>query len=219
MKTGVIVTDDHNLFRKGILALLSDFDFVEVLGEAGNGLELLQLLRKINHRPLVVFLDLNMPEMDGPTVFSIIKDKYPDVKVIILSMEDDSQIVTQLVQDGVSGYLLKSADPDELELALKKVNKTGFYFSEEITEFIVKSFMNQKNENDSIDSDDSILTSREIEVLKLICKEYTATEIAELLSVSVRTVEGYKTKLFGKTQTKNIAGLALYAIKNNLIEI
>ncbi len=217
-KAGVIITDDHKLFRKGVAALISDLNFVEVLGEAGNGFELLDLLdnKAQKEETLIVLLDLRMPQMDGPEVFNIIKDKYPEVKVIILTMEDDHQIISHLIQEGVNGYLLKSADPDEMEMALKKVIRNDFYFSGDITEIVMKDLLNHKRGTKASEIN---LTSKELDVLKLICKELTAGEIADQLCLSIRTIEGYRAKLFSKTQTRNMAGLVLYAVKNKLINM
>ncbi len=215
-KAGVIIADDHKLFRKGISALLSDFDFVEVIGEAGNGLELLDLLEKSHLKPQIILLDLQMPEMDGPEVFEILKDRYPEIKVIILTMEDDQQIILHLVQEGVNGYLLKSADPEEMEMALKKVIRNDFYFSDNISEIVMKGLLNHRSGPKPIEIN---LTSREQEVLNLICKELTASEIADQLCLSSRTVEGYRAKLLYKTQTKNMAGLVLFAVKHKLITL
>ncbi len=216
-KTGVIIADDHKLFRKGIAALLSDFDFVEVLGEAGNGIELLDLLKNSDLKPHIILLDLRMPEMDGPEVFEILKDLYPEIKVIILTMEDDQQIILHLVQEGVNGYLLKSADPDEMEMALRKVIRNDFYFSENISEIVLKGLLNQNKS--STKPLEIKLTSREQDVLNLICKELTAAEIANQLCLSPRTVEGYRARLLEKTQTKNMAGLVLFAVKNKIITV
>jgi DNA-binding NarL/FixJ family response regulator len=216
MKTGVIVTDDHNLFRKGMIALLADFDFVEIAGEAKNGLELLNLLENLTPRPLLVLLDLKMPGMDGQEAFDIIKDKYTDVKVIILTMEDDHQLISHLVHEGVNGYLLKNADPDEMEMALKKVIKNDFYFSDSITQIVMKEI---RNRNKGVEPSEIKITTREMDVLNLICKELTAGEIADKLCLSIRTVEGYRAKLLSKTNTKNMAGLVMFAVKNNLVTI
>ena len=213
---GVIIVDDHKLFRKGVAALLSDFNFVEVVGEAGNGIELLRILENNTLIPDIILLDLRMPDMDGQEVFEIIREKYPEIKVIILTMEDDHQMITHLIQEGVNGYLLKSADPDEMEMALKKVIENDFYFSGNIMDVVMKELLNYRNEPKPMEIK---LTSRELEVLRLICKELTAGEIADQLFLSVRTVEGYKAKLLSKTQTKNMAGLVLFAVKNKLIDI
>ena len=215
-KAGVIITDDHKLFRKGLAALLSDFDFIEVIGEAGNGMELLDLLTTANSKTHIILLDLHMPVMDGPEVLQEIKNLYPEIKVIILTMEDDQQMIAHLVDEGVNGYLLKSADPNEMEMALKKVIQNDFYFSDSISTLVMKELLNHKNGQKPFEIK---LTLREQEVLTLICKELTAAEIADQLFLSVRTVEGYRAKLLSKTQTKNMAGLVLYAVKNKLINL
>lgn len=214
-KINIAITDDHKLFRKGICALLSDFDFIGEINEAGNGIELLNLLKSLKDLPHVILLDINMPEMDGIEAQKRIREIYPDIKIIILSMEDDEQFIIHLINEGVNGYLLKNADPEEMELALKKVIENDFYFSEGISNLLLKKLVNKetvKNENEE-------LSERELSILDLICREKTAAEIADELSLSVRTVEGYRRKLLDKTGTKNMAGLVIYAVKNNLISI
>lgn len=215
-KISVVITDDHNLFRKGLNALLSDFSFVGEINEAGNGKELLDLLHELEEKPDLILLDLNMPVMDGEEVLPKIKELYPDIKIVILSMEDDIQMVSFLIDQGINGYLLKNADPDELELALKKVLKNDFYFSSSLSGAVLS---NLKSITNNTDEKTPQLTSREEEVLKLICEELTASEIGEKLSISARTVEGYKRKLLEKTGTKNMAGLVVFAIKNDFVKI
>lgn len=215
-KINVVVTDDHKLFRKGVKALLSDFDFVNEIFEAGNGFELLELLKKTEPKPDVVLLDLRMPGMDGMEVTTKIKELYPGLKIIILTLEDDEQFILYMINEGVNGYLLKNADPEELEMALIKVIEKDFYFSDDISKLV---FNNLKNRDKFCTLLNPKLTDREIQVLELICKEFTAAEIAEKLTLSVRTIEGYRRKLLDKTGTKNMAGLVVYALKNNLVVI
>ncbi len=215
-KIDVVVADDHKLFRKGICALLSDFNFVGQISEAGNGIELLNLLASIKKLPHVVLLDLNMPGMDGIEAQQKIRKLYPSIKIVILTMEDDKQILLHLINEGVNGYLLKNADPDEMELALKKVMTQDFYFSEDISKLVMLSLAKKEKTKLSFEYE---LTERELQVLKLICMEKTAVEIAEELNLSSRTIEGYKGKLLEKTGTKNMAGLVLFAVKNKLISI
>lgn len=216
-KLNIVVCDDHKLFRKGIVGLLEDFDEIEEIKEAGNGVELLQLLEILAIKPDLILLDINMPEMDGIQAAPKIRSKYPDTKIIILSMEDDTQIVSHLVSEGVNGYLLKNADPDELELAIKMVTKNGFYFSSSLSSTVLGSLKTKAETVAAVEVLD--LNEREIEILQMTCKELTAAEIAKELVLSTRTVEGYKRKLLEKTGTKNIAGLVIFAIKNNLVEI
>lgn len=213
-KINIVVTDDHKLFRRGIMALLSDFDFIGELNEAGNGAELISLLKGMNQIPDIILLDLRMPEMDGFEAQKRIRELYPEIKIIILTMEDDEQFILHLIHEGVNGYLLKNADPEEMELAIKKVVDKGFYFSESISNLVMASLVTQPKTKFVLSYD---ITDREKQVLELICKEFTAQEIAQKLDLSVRTVEGYRQKLLEKTGVKNMAGLVVFAIKNNLV--
>jgi len=213
-KLSIIITDDHNLFRKGMASIFEDFDFIENIYEAGNGYELLSLLDNTHPIPDLVLLDLQMPEMDGMEATQRIREKFPDMKIIILTMQDDEQIILHMIQQGVNGYLMKNADPDELEKAIKKVIQKDLYFPDDISKLVIGS-LNKKRKTPIITE----LTKREIKVLELVCKEYTATEIAEELNLSPRTVEGYRTKLLEKTGAKNLAGLVVFALKNEIVKV
>jgi len=215
-KINIIVADDHKLFRKGIIALLSDFDFIGEIGEASNGLELIELLKKMEVLPDVILLDLRMPVMDGVEAQQKIRKLYPEIKVIIITMEDDEQFILHLINEGVNGYLLKNADPDEVEFAIHKVVEKDFYFSEDISKLVMKGLVRKDKHDLSVVLD---LNEREIEILKLICKEFTAAEIADKLNLSVRTIEGYRQKLLEKSGAKNMAGSVVFAIKNNLYHL
>jgi DNA-binding NarL/FixJ family response regulator len=215
-KINVIIADDHKLFRKGIIALLEDFDFIGETREASNGAELIDLLETMKVLPDVILLDLQMPVMDGVEAHKKISKLYPEIKVVILTMEDDEQYIMHLISQGVNGYLLKNADPDEMEKAILKVVENGYYFSEIISTLIVKGVV-KKDKLQVLPNPD--FNERELKILELICKEFTASEIAEKLNLSVRTVEGYRQKLIDKAGVKNVAGLVIYAIKNNLFPL
>jgi len=215
-KINVIITDDHKLFRKGIIALLEDFDFIGEINEASNGAELIDLLAKMKALPDVILLDLRMPVMDGVEAHKKIRKLYPEIKVIILTMEDDEQYILHLISEGVNGYLLKNADPDEMEKAILKVVENGYYFSENISTLVVKGMV-KKDITEALPNLD--FNERELQILELICKEFTAAEIAEKLNLSVRTVEGYRQKLIEKSGAKNVAGLVIFAVKNNLFPL
>lgn len=215
-KINVIITDDHKLFRKGICALLSDFDFINDIQEAENGEELIELLKTSNSAPDIILLDLRMPQMDGIEAQKIIKKLYPDIKIIILTMDDDEQLILHLINEGVNGYLFKNADPEEMEMALKKVNEKGFYFSANISELVMRNLVKGQSKKNNYNAD---LSERELLVLELICKEYTAAEIGRKLDLSVRTIEGYRRKLLDKTGATNMAGLVVFAIKYDLVQI
>jgi DNA-binding NarL/FixJ family response regulator len=139
MTANIVIADDHKLFRKGIMSLLADFDFVGKVYEAENGVELLNLLKETRPRPDVVLLDIQMPVMDGIEAHKQIRRKYPQQKVLIITMEADEQIMLHLISEGVNGYLMKNADPEELEEALKLVLKNDFYFPKEISQVLLKS--------------------------------------------------------------------------------
>jgi len=213
----IVVCDDHKLFRKGMSALLSDFENIVEINEAGNGVELLKLLDELETQPDIVLLDINMPEMDGIEATKHLKVQYPQIRIIVLSMEDDTQMVSFLVNEGINGYLLKNADPDELEHAIKMVMKNDFYFSSSLSGAVLNSLRAKNNTTQTIEEFE--FSEREIDILKLICNELTAAEIADELSLSARTIEGYKRKLLEKTNTKNMAGLVIFAIKNSLVSI
>ncbi len=215
-KINVVITDDHRLFRKGIIALLNDFDFIGETNEASNGAELIELLAKMKTLPDVILLDLRMPVMDGMETHKKISKLYPGIKVIILTMEDDEQYIMHLISEGVNGYLLKNADPDEMEKAILNVVEDGYYFSENISTLVVKGML-KKDIPETLPTLD--FNERELQILELICKEFTAAEIGEKLNLSVRTVEGYRQKLIDKAGVKNIAGLVIFAIKNNLFPL
>lgn len=213
-KIKIVIADDHKLFRKGIMALLEDFDFIGAIEEASNGLELMELLERMDHLPDVILLDLRMPVMDGVEAQQKIRNLYPDIKVIILTMEDDEQYILHLISEGVNGYLLKNADPDEMEKAIQKVMEHGYYFSEDISTLVLRN-LKKKEKTEVIFNPD--FKEKELQVLELICKEYSNGEIAEALNISIRTAEGYRQKLIEKSGAKNIAGLVILALKNNWV--
>jgi len=215
-KINIVITDDHKLFRKGIIALLSDFDFIGNINEASNGSELLELLSKMEVLPDVILLDIRMPVMDGVEAHQKISVLYPGIKVIVLTMEDDEQYILHLISEGVNGYLLKNADPDEMELAILKVLKNGYYFSDDISAMVIRN-LKKKEKTETVFNPD--FTERELQALELICKEYSNSEIAKAMDISIRTAEGYRLKLVEKSGAKNIAGLVVLALKYNWVSI
>ncbi len=215
-KINIIIADDHKLFRKGIIALLEDFVFVDQINEAENGKELLTLLKGMEKLPDLILLDLRMPVMDGVEAHQQIRELYPDIKVVILTMEDDEQFILHLIGQGVNGYLLKNTDPDEMETAIQKVIINGFYFTEDISAMVMRS-LHKKDKQENVFKPD--FTDRELVALELICKEFSNAEIAKKMDISIRTAEGYKQKLLDKSGAKNIAGLVVSAIKYNWVSV
>jgi len=218
-KFNIIIADDHKLFRKGIIALLEDFDFIGEINEAPNGaelLELLELLAKKETLPHIILLDLRMPVMDGIEAHQKIKALYTKIKVIILTMEDDEQYILHLISEGVNGYLLKNADPEEMEKAILKVIEKGYYFSENISALVMQN-LKKLEKADAIFNPD--FSERELLVLELMCKEYSNSEISDKMNISNRTVEGYKQKLIEKSGAKSIAGLIILALKYKWVSL
>ena len=217
-KINIVIADDHVLFRKGLIALFSEFSFIGEVGEASNGKELLKYLKGAARLPDVVLLDINMPVMDGFEAAKKMRELYPALKIIVLTMEDNEHFILQMIEDGANGYLLKNCEPDELEKALKTIMSRDFYFNENITELIRKAYINAVKHEHSFNIVEEF-TRREKEVLGLICREYTTSEIAEKLYLSPRTIESHRNKMIEKAGVKNLAGLIVYAIKNKIVNI
>lgn len=217
-KITIAVADDHALFRKGLVGLLEDFGFVEHVYEASNGLELIELLKIADPLPEIVLLDLRMPVMDGVEATEKIKELFPEIKIIILTMQDDESFILHMIEKGINSFLLKNVEPEELERVIKTLQTREFYFNEKLSNMVVKALYSKGKKATSIYYD-SLFTEREIEVLKLICEELTNQEIADKLNVSKRTIDGHRTALFDKSGVKNTAGLVIYAVKNGIYRI
>ncbi len=210
----VVLVDDHQIVRDGIKLMLEPQAGIDVVGEAENGKEAIQLVKETAVD--VVVMDINMPVMDGIAATKQIKEDYPDMKILALTMSNDDSHVRQMVQAGASGYIMKSAGRDELTKAIKEVMIGKHYFSNQATESILMDMV--KNKGKSSVPDDVHITEREKEVLQLIVKEFTNQEIAEKLFISPRTVDAHRRNLLQKTGARNTAGLVTYAFQNNLIE-
>ena len=211
----VMIADDHALFRKGMVSIIRDFEGIDIIGEASNGKELLEKMDI--SQPDVVLLDLKMPEMDGMEANVEIQRKFAETKVVILSMYDDDKFIIHLIEMGANGYLLKNAEPEEVEDALHAVIINGFYFNNHVSKVMLKGLINKKKIKPQF-NDEVELTPRELQVLRLICKEHTNAEIAEKLFLSQRTIDGYRNKLLTKISARNTAGLVMYAVKSGLID-
>lgn len=210
-KFTIALVDDHILFRSGLKALFNSYPHYQILIEANNGDEFLQ---KISNKfyPDAVLLDLNMPKMGGLELATILREKYPHIKIVILSMQLDDDVVLKLIKAGINGYLLKDSDKEEFLNCIEAVKQGDIYFSNKVNRILQKSFTTKKQPKPQ-------LSIREQEFLTLLCQELSYKEIADKLKVSVRTVDGYRDQLFYKLNINNKIGLVLYAIRNNLVEI
>lgn len=211
----IAVVDDHALFRKGIISMLEDIPGAEIVFDAGNGQELLD---QLPGNPVeLILLDLQMPVMDGLTAIPLVKKQAPDTKIVIISMHQEDQFISHVMELGANGYLLKDAEFEELEIALSSVQESGFYFNENVSKALLSRLV-QKNQLQPSFNTEEVLVEREMEVLELICKELTTAEIADRIHLSPRTVEGYRNRLLEKTKARNTAGLVVYAAKQGWLE-
>lgn len=214
-KIQLAVVDDHNLFRKGMISILQQVPDFEVVMEAVNGQEFLD---KLQNQPIdVVLMDLQMPVLDGIKTTEIVRAKFPDVKVVILSMQDEDQFVLHLMEIGANGYLLKDTDPEEVEKAIRKVNETEIYFSDFVSKIMLRKMNRKPQQESKIFNYKTDLSEREIYILKHICEGLTTAEIGDIVGLSPRTVEGHRLRMMEKLGLKNTAGLVAYAIRNNLV--
>jgi len=212
-KYKVLLVDDHKLFRKGLRMLIETLDRFEVVGEASTGNEFLGLLGSTI--PDVVMLDIAMPEMDGIEAARRALAKYPDLKIITLSMFGEQDYYFKMVDAGVRGFLLKNSDVTEVRMALETVVEGGNYFSHELLMNLVNSLKNAPEEL----TPDSPLSDREKEIILLICKGLSTQEIADDLCLSKRTVDSHRANILAKTGCRNTASLVIYAIRQKLVEL
>jgi DNA-binding NarL/FixJ family response regulator len=212
----VAIADDHALFREGVRQILRNFDNIDLIMEAENGQDLITKLK--NKVPDVLLLDLEMQVMDGIETLKYLKQEaaYEDLKVLILSMYREERMIAYLMELGANGYLMKDADPDEFELAIRTVHKEGFYFNEHVSHAMLGSLKQKTKKIPSLGNNFQI-TEREMDVLQLIAQGMTTTEIGEKLFISNRTVEGHRKNLLSKLDARNTASLIMKAIKAGLI--
>jgi len=212
-KIKIIVVDDHEFFRKGLVFVLNKLKYVEVVAEATNGQEFLDIL---DTTPAdIVLMDINMPNMDGAEATRLALTRNPDLKVIALSSHQEEAYLETMIDAGVKGFLLKNIDKDILDHALQVVAEDKPFFSEEFMPFFTKKFVHEKNAP-VLNNQPS---KRELEVLQLIASGCSNQEIADKLFISLRTVTNHRASLYQKTGTNNTAALLSLAIRNNWVKI
>ncbi len=203
----VFLVDDHVILLNGLVSILEENDDFEVVGTASNVADTLQFLR--TKQPDVLITDYNLPDDDGLTLVRKARRLYPDLKILVLSMHDESHLVKEILKEGINGYVLKKDSESELIQALYDVKNGKTFLSNDINKMLIQSL----HGND----EQKLLTEREREILKLIAKEYTNKDIAEELFISERTVETHRKNIFRKTKTNSLVGLIKFAYANNLI--
>ncbi len=215
-KIKVLVTDDHTLFRKGMANLISTFDMVSDVEEAANGKEALRKFKDTKFD--LVLLDLEMPIMDGYETANQIVAKYPDAKIIMISMHSSENIIYEMIETGIHSYLIKNAEPEEVLTAIQAVMENDFYYNKLVAKSIQAGMKrNAADLHKPAFLQQVQLTSREIEILRLICNELTMKEIGEKLNVSGNTIQNHRMNLLRKTGAKNTVGLVRYAFQHQLL--
>jgi len=210
--TKIIIADDHRMFRESLRKILTIEKVAEVLAEASNGVELLELLDQ--YRPDIILMDIAMPAMDGIEATKKALEKQPDVKVLTLSSFGDEKYYFSMVEAGAKGFVLKNSGLIELQNAIAEIAKGGSWFSTELIQKVIVN-LNAKPKK----AKTSIISEREIEILRHICEGLTNEQIAEKINLSIDTVKWHRANILSKTGCSNTAGLVIYAIKNKLIEI
>jgi len=210
----IIIADDHKVFREGIVSILGEESNIMVLGQAENGNQVLDLLKK--EQPDVILMDITMNKLNGIETTKKVVEEYGDVKILVLSMHDERDYIINVIKAGAHGYLLKDCGKVELIKAIEQVAQGKSYYSQEVSSTLIKQLTlpnSQKKEKEK-----TPLTNREKQVLQLIAEEYTNSEIAASLFISIRTVDTHRRNLIEKIGVKNTAGLVKYAIKIGLVE-
>ncbi|QEC41125.1 response regulator transcription factor [Pseudobacter ginsenosidimutans] len=217
MTTNITVglVDDHVLLRNGLAALVKNIGH-QVVIEANDGKDFISKLQDGPH-PEVVLMDINMPVMDGYETAAYMKQHFPEIKVLALSMYDDEAAIIRMLKNGARGYILKDSDTPELKSAIEAVLTKGFYY----TEMITGKLLHTINSSDEEGTTRKVLNlnEREMEFLKLSCSEMTYKEIADKMHLSPRTIDGYRDSLFDKLKIKTRVGLAIYAIKHGIVHV
>jgi len=209
----VAIVDDHQLFANILETLVNTFENFHVLYYVKNGADFLNKLKDEINIPDVVLMDINMPGMSGIDAMNIVNEKYPSIKAIALTMDNDDETIVKMLHAGARGYLSKDINPVILKDSLREVVEKGFYYSDKIREILFSSIYNKK------DVPPVVLKDREIEFLKQVCTEKTYKEIASEMFLSPKTIDGYREALFEKLSIKSRVGLAIYAIKNKLYNV
>jgi len=210
----IALVDDEVLFRKGISFLLQREENIEIVFEASNGEELISILDKNEVKPDIIVMDLKMPVLNGVEATKIIRKAFPEIKIIALTSYDSKSFIANMIQVGAVAYLIKNTTPKDLIRTINEVAQKGFYYNENVLKTIQETIVSSKNTKGNLET--SFLSPREIEILQLICQQKTTSEIAEHLFLSPRTVEGHRNNLLLKTESRNIAGLVVYAIQNEI---
>lgn len=213
MKITVGITDDHQLFVKSLSLLISDFENFEVIVDAMNGKQLLAKLENPALRPDILLVDVNMPVMDGAETASMVAAKYPEIKMIALSMKEDDITVIKMIRSGCCAYLLKDLHPNNLQNALNKVYTDGYY-NADASNVDFRRLMRK-----ALKAEEFMLTEKEKQFVKLACSDLTYKQIASIMHLAERTIDGYRESLFEKLNVQSRVGMVLEALRREIIAL
>lgn len=216
MIINVVIADDEELFRVGMVYILSRDENINIMYEASDGKELVNFLESCTLLPDIIITDIKMPELNGVEATKIISHEYPEIGIVALTTYNTKSFIRNMISVGASAYLVKNSSPEKVLHTIKQVYHKGFYYDNNVMK-ILNDASTSKNENETSVFDENFLTPREREILEFICKQFTTHEIADQLYISPRTVEVHRKNLLDKTKVKNIAGLVIFAIMNDLI--
>lgn len=219
-KVKIIIADDEVLFQQGISFILSREKNIEICKEVNDGKQLMDFLNSIDDLPDIILMDLKMPFINGVEATKLISTKFPTIKIIALTSYNTDSFIANMIHVGAVSYLVKNATPAEMIETINEVYQKGFYYNEAVLKVINDGLISTSNKSKLIKSifSEDYLTNREKEILKLICLQYSTAEIAEKIFISPRTVEGHRNSLLLKTESRNVAGLVVFAIQNKVID-
>ncbi|MBI1767240.1 MAG: response regulator transcription factor [Bacteroidetes bacterium] len=217
------LVEDQFLFREGMKAVLASWPDIAVVFESADGHSVVKKLSESTVLPQVLLVDLSLPplgkeEFSGVQVTDAVREAFPDIKILILSVHEDENFIAQLIEHGAHGYLVKDSNPQEVYEAIRSVHNKGSYINARTLKAIQNNIGKKEKPRGNGMANVS-LTKREQEILQLVCRQHTADEIAEKLFISVKTVNGHRNNLLQKTGSRNVAGLVVYALKNNIVEV
>lgn len=214
-KIQVMVVDDHKMFVEGVQAIFSDSSHIQVVKTVHDGNE---VMKSIENTPNldIILLDINLPNINGLELTKLISKKYPTIKILILSMYNNAEYIKEVLKEGASGYVLKNTDHEELLNAIQSVFAGNQFYSQSVTQTMMNSFA-KKSQRNNTDILQVKISKREKEILSLVIKEHTAQEIANMLFISLHTVETHRSNLMSKLGVRNSAGLVRVALENNLV--
>lgn len=223
MNINIALTDDHQLVRKGIRLLLENINGFKVVFEAGNGKELIeQMDKQKKNQPDIVLVDVNMPVMEGPEAVKILREKYPDLRIVALSVNTDMENIRNMIRSGANAYLFKDSTPEMFEKVLREVYENGFFYSAEVVKSLTTNTPAGERKDKEQKRNEELLnqlTAREKEFLVHCCSEQTYRQIADNMGISQHTVNGYRESVFQKLDIRSRTGLVMYAVNMGLFSV